>query len=283
MISIFMLWGAVNYSNNAAYFVFFMLISLSLVSGLYGFKNLMSLDVRLNGKAYAFAGSELRLKISMVNNSSDPKESLQCFFRDLSVHDKYRFIAEVAPNENFIHEMALPVHERGALYLDQIYVCSFYPLGFFSFEKNYSVNLECLIYPKPEGQWPWPEEISNIEDDEDEWSHLPGDSFAGHRPYVLGESQRHIDWKAFSRGKGLLIKDYRGGAKGSLCFDFNKLGHLDIEARLSQLACWAVDAKQDHIEFSVCLPEQYFPAGRGESHYRSIMKALALYPKFKSK
>ena len=156
-------------------------------------------------------------------------------------------------------------------------------LVFFCFEKEFPIDLECLVYPRLEGHLPWPDASAEVEESDDEASPILGDSFAGHRPYTLGESQRHIDWKAYSRGKGLLIKDYRGGARGEICFDYHDLKEVDVEARLSQLASWIVQAHEENVAFSVNIIDQKFSVSRGESHYRSIMKALALFPRSRRK
>ncbi|MEM9444961.1 MAG: DUF58 domain-containing protein [Verrucomicrobiota bacterium] len=282
-ISLFMLLAAINYSNNAAYFIFFLIVSVSFVSGLYGFRSLWGLKVHLEGKAYAFAGSELHVKLSLSNENSEEKEFLECRLGNVPLSQKSRIIAPLAARTSHIHELAIPAPDRGVIHFECIKIQSHYPLGFFSFEKEFSIDLECLIYPKLESALLWPAPSVEMEDSDDEWSPSPGDSFAGHRPYTPGESQRHIDWKAYSRGKGLLIKDYRGGAVSEICFDYNGLKALDVEAKLSQLASWVVQAHEDHVEFTVNLLDEKFPASRGESHYRSIMRALALFPKVTGK
>ncbi|NIN81862.1 MAG: DUF58 domain-containing protein, partial [Pseudomonas stutzeri] len=50
-------------------------------------------------------------------------------------------------------------------------------------------------------------------------STIEGDDFAGLREHREGESLRHISWKAYARGKGLLTKTFQGHARPSLWID----------------------------------------------------------------
>lgn len=281
-IAAFMLLAAMNYSNNAAYCIFFSVICISFVSCLYGLKNLLGIRIRLAGRAYAFAGSELSARLSISSENTDAIHFLECSLAGVPLSEKSRIIDTLPAHSSLIHELAIPAPERGLRHFKTIKIHSYYPLGFFSFEKEYPINLKCYVYPKLESVLPWPELNNELEDDNDEGSSLLGDSFAGHRPYQLGDSQRHIDWKADSRGKGLWIKEYRGGAAEEIRFDYHTLKTSDVETRLSQLAAWIVQAHAENREYAVHLLDQIFPANRGESHYRTIMEALALFPKSKA-
>ena len=132
-ISVFMLLAAINYSNNAVYFIFFLIICVSLVSGLYGFRNLLGLNLRLKGRAYAFAGTELHVKISITNKNAEEKQFLECSLANVLLSEKSRMIPSLIAHGSHIHELAIPATERGAMHFERIKIQSHYPLGFFLF------------------------------------------------------------------------------------------------------------------------------------------------------
>lgn len=50
------------------------------------------------------------------------------------------------------------------------------------------------------------------------------DDFQGLREYQPGDSKRRLDWKAYSRGQGLLVKDFAMLSGRDLWLDFDSLG-----------------------------------------------------------
>ena len=91
----------------------------------------------------------------------------------------------------------------------------------------------------------------------------PGDDFAGVRAYVPGESLRHVDWKAFARGRPLSVKQFTGGGGYELWLDAAEMGRLPLEARLSQLALWVVNAEKEEIPYALKLGRTTLPLGLG--------------------
>ena len=59
------------------------------------------------------------------------------------------------------------------------------------------------------------------------------------RSYQPGDSRRRLDWKAYSRGQGLQVKDFASLAGSSQWLDFQHcIG--DLESRLAQLCYWVL-------------------------------------------
>jgi uncharacterized protein (DUF58 family) len=106
---------------------------------------------------------------------------------------------------------------------------------------------------------------------------VQGDDFTGVRSYVPGESQRHVDWKAVARGQPMMTKQFAAENDGTLHFDFSTLPMQGVEARLSQLALWIIEAERTRRRYSLRLPGADIPAALGESHYHKCLQALALH------
>jgi uncharacterized protein (DUF58 family) len=104
-----------------------------------------------------------------------------------------------------------------------------------------------------------------------------GDDFAGVRPYILGESQRHIDWKAVARGQGLMTKQFSPEASGSLYLDLASAALAGLEDRLSQLALWVLEAERARRPYGLRLPSVEIAPSLGDLHFHRCLRTLALF------
>jgi uncharacterized protein (DUF58 family) len=91
-----------------------------------------------------------------------------------------------------------------------------------------------------------------------------------------GESVRHIDWKAFARGRPLSVKQFTGGDGHELWLDAAALEHVPLEKRLSQLALWVVNAEKEEIPYALKLGRTLLPTGLGSQQSRRALEALAV-------
>jgi uncharacterized protein (DUF58 family) len=163
----------------------------------------------------------------------------------------------------------------------RIPVESVFPLGFFTARKVVTVRQTYFVYPMPGGALPLPRSampasrlkgalhIGGVR--------IEGDDFSGVRAWLPGESQRHIDWKAASRGQPLLTKQWAGESDEILRFDWDTLAPLDTEARLSQITRWIIQAERSGAQYALRLPNQVFPPSYGDRHLHLCLRALACF------
>jgi uncharacterized protein (DUF58 family) len=85
-----------------------------------------------------------------------------------------------------------------------------------------------------------------------------------------------VDWKAYSRGRGLLLKEFDESSQTGLHFDFHRLHLLPLEERLEQLAKWVDLASQNGQPFSIALPDQKMGPSSGLVYAHRVWKELAL-------
>ena len=82
-----------------------------------------------------------------------------------------------------------------------------------------------------------------------------GDDFAGVRPYQPGDAQKLIAWRLAARSDELSVKQFDAAGGGELMLDFDALPPaMDLEARLSRLARWILDADAAQARYGVGLP-----------------------------
>jgi len=137
------------------------------------------------------------------------------------------------------------------------------------------VSAEYYVYPKPAGAHAWPA-LHPGGDAGAPSSQKAGDDFAGVRAYVAGESLRHVDWKAFARGRPLSVKQFTGGGGSELWLDAAEMARLPLEARLSQLALWIVNAEKAEIPYALKLGRTTLPLGLGPAQSQRALEALAV-------
>lgn len=275
VLGLFMLWASINYSNNGAYFVLFLLVSTVVTSGFMAWSNLKYVEMDCDTVAEGTAGADLLLPVRIRNSGRRQIEALRMDLPGFEILESSADVGMVAANDTLSQRICLPLKVRGKFRINELIVESDYPLGFWRCRKRVPVSVEVWVYPKPEGGLPWPEEVEVDDDHADELGSHSGDHFAGHRDYVEGESQRHVDWRAFSRGKGLLIKDYRGGGSGCAVFDYQHVPSRGVEQRVSQLAEWVGQAFLDDADFALALPGHQIGPARGRNHQRTCLRALA--------
>jgi uncharacterized protein (DUF58 family) len=181
----------------------------------------------------------------------------------------------IAPGDSCSAEVIFPAERRGMYRFETLLVRTSYPLGLFWASFRVPVNAEYYIYPQPGGSEQWPDLHPSGEQGSPA-SLRPGDDFSGVRAYMPGESLRHVDWKAFARGRPLSIKQFTGGSGHELWLNAGEMGRLPLERRLSQLALWIVNAEKAEIPYALKLGRTTLPIGLGAAHSRRALEALAV-------
>ena len=108
--------------------------------------------------------------------------------------------------------------------------------------------------------------------------HRAGDEeWAGLREFRDGDSPRQVAWRAFARGRGLLVKTYQSPAAHHRTFDLSTAPGADIEQRLEQLSAWIVAAHARGERYGLRLERQEAAADSGNEHRARCLDGLALY------
>jgi uncharacterized protein (DUF58 family) len=98
------------------------------------------------------------------------------------------------------------------------------------------------------------------------------------RQYHVGDSPRHVAWKAAARDRGLLTKQFSGQAETELWLDWHQLPvHMDGEEKLSRLTRWVLDAHARGMAFALRLPGKTVEPASGMGQRDRCLEALALF------
>lgn len=275
-VLLFMLWASVNYKNNLAYVFLFMLASLGITSILHAWRNLSYVEIKPATVEPTFAGEPVELQLRLQNDGSVRCENIQIYPGSLGLEPRQRIVEALPSGGSLLHSITLADTTRGLHQIKGVSLTSTFPLGIVKVARTYSVIIEYMVFPKPEGDLPWPA-LSTAEHSDEGGKLLGGDDYAGHHEWHEGESQRRIDWKAYARGKGLLVKEYTGGGTGRACFDFHSLPDIPLEVKLSQLSRWIVDANYEGLSYALRMPKEQIGPDIGKDHFYRCLRSLALY------
>ena len=173
--------------------------------------------------------------------------------------------------------IAVPTKKRGRLSPGELTIASEYPFGLFDFHTICQINSDCLVYPKPvpvqklamqdllQAHSSKGAALDNVED------------FKGLRSFQNGDPLQHIFWKAFSKGQGLMVKEFMGSASPSLCFSWERIKTDNLEKTLSVLCGMVLKAHGLKLKYAIRLPGRLIAPDKGEHHKHACLRALALF------
>jgi uncharacterized protein (DUF58 family) len=266
-----MFLGAMNYGNNLALGLAFLLGALGLTAMHYSHRNLARLRIHSAGCEPVFAGQVARFQIAIENTARLPRYELT-----LENEQGITAAARIRASDREIFEVCLPASQRGYVTLEYFELATRHPFGLFRAWSYVHMNLRCIVYPKPSEKG-IPPPLVDVDTGGAQDLARGAEDFAGFRNFHPGDSPRHIAWKAYAREQGLQIKLYAGTAVSSQMLDWDTLGNLQTEARLSQLCRWIQDAHRRGHAYGLKLPGQTIPPNVGEAHRQRCLTALALF------
>ena len=271
-ILILMLVGSLNYQNNLGLLFTFLTTGIVLVSMHHAWFNLLGLTVTARAGPPVFAGDRATFDLLIAAETACRRPDL-C----LSTSGNSAAPLDLEPGTTVGVRLMLSTHRRGRRPLGRLTLETRHPLGLFRSWCYLDTAAEVVVYPRPADHAPAPVSTSagreGARGDKD-----PGaDDFAGLRGYRLGDSPRHLDWKAYGRGRGLLLKQFDRDRSDWLWLDWECLPPADIETRLSWLCHQVLDVTQSDQDFGLRLPGREIGLGRGEAQMHLCLGALARF------
>ncbi len=277
-IVVMLLVGA-TYANNLVNMLAFFLLAIALVAMIQTHNNLKNVRIQGVSAEPGFAGATITLVTALENAGNDTRFNLEVRPRRLKFERETENLQPLPARSVLRLKSAYRAGTRGRYPLRSLKVSTVFPVGLFYAWTHFSREETYLVYPTPKGDRPLPETELDSADGPRARAARGGDDFHGHREYRPGDPARRIDWKAFARGRPLLVKEFDEGDPAAVVFDYDHLHGLDREARLSQLAAWVELAKRQRLTYALRLPHSLVPARDDHRHYERCMEELALFPK----
>jgi uncharacterized protein (DUF58 family) len=138
-------------------------------------------------------------------------------------------------------------------------------------------NASTLVYPKAAQVAPAPVAAAGDTEPRRQRGADGVEDYLGPRGYRTGDSPRHVDWKAYARERGLVVKQF-GGAQGEeVWIDWARAAGADTESRISLLTRQVLDAAESQARYGLRLPGILEPPARGADHLQRCLTHLALF------
>lgn len=264
--------GGLNFNNNLALLLVFVLGSLAQMTNLLAYRNLTGLTlVSVRGEP-VFAGDPLHLQVLLHNPDDRFRYSLELALARESSGD----CRDLAPGAHDSFRLALATERRGWLTVPPLRLQTRYPLAVFHVWSWLFPTQQCLVYPMP-AKNPPPLPASG-----DGRSGRPrrgeGDQVYGLRNYRPGDALKQISWRTSARHDQLYTKQMETPQEASCVLDFQRLEGRGTEERLSILTAWVLMAEHRSLPYRLVLPDLTLPADSGPAHRAACLEALALFP-----
>lgn len=271
VILLLLLLLAINYQNNLAYGVLFLLSGLFLVTILHTYANLSGLTVRFIRAQPCFSGDKAAFEVQLSPAAGRQYESLQLNLRYEQVCTAD--LLEHMPSRITLYQQT---DRRGLVAAHPLLIETFYPLGLLRAWTWLQVDLDALVYPRPVAGGVLPplggqgvgEYISERRGQ---------DEFIGLETYHPGMSLKQVAWKHYARGQGMYTKGFAELQDTNRWLSWDDWPELSTEARLSRLTYWVLQLDKQGDEYGLRLPGQVIKPGQGEAHRLQVLQALALF------
>lgn len=296
VVILVMLLASINEQINLGYALTFMVSGAALMTMHLTHANVRGLTLRLLPLRSLHAGGVLRVGVVLAH----PGLRRGRFGLELRVtrpiaagiasHEEAKVECEVAPGSETSVEIDVPAALRGWLDLPRLTLQSRYPLGLFRAWGYWRPQGRVLVWPALDPfAPPLPDSAGHVPDTPSARAVAAATEMPeGLRAYRRGDPLRWIAWKksshALASGTGLVSRESAAGRAPDLWLDFEHslgLQGLPMEARLSRLATWVIEADEQAsgtgMSYGLILPGQTLACGQGSAHLRACLDALALW------
>ncbi len=265
-----MLLTSMNYNLSLGYGFTFLLAGLGFVSLFHGYRNLLGLSISPVKADPVYAGDFAAYSLR-IENPRGRRPDLRLYTSDGGV----RF--DLDAQSSTVQVLTCRAPRRGWQLLGRVVLETHFPLGLVRTLAVVRPDIMCLVYPKPEEDPP-PLPIAGGYGRGYRAGADGQDDFAGLRAHRPADSPRHIAWKALARGGAMLTKQFEGAQAGEATVDWAQTEVLgNVEARLSRLTAWVLEAHAQGLSYALHMPSVQVPIGQGPEHFKKCMTLIATF------
>jgi uncharacterized protein (DUF58 family) len=262
--------GALNYNNNPALILCFLLGSAMHTSLLRAYLTLRGVRLEQVGAEPVHAGQAQTLRLMFGASEARHRPGLQL------AQGKTETSFSLPKDERRTVELSRASTARGLHPIGRVRLSTRHPLGLFVAWSWLHPQADVLVYPALEAQS----------------SPLPGRGERGQprrrrgldeephslRDYRGGDPVRLIAWKRTAQTGRLMVREYESPAGADVLLDWRDLAGVEHELRIRRFARWIVDAEKEGLRSTLVLPSLRVGPGRGPAHVHACLQALAVLP-----
>ncbi len=264
-----MLLGALNFNNNAALMLTFLLagaVVLSMGRGVRMIDGVRLVALRVEP---VHAGSPATVELQFEESTGAPKRQLELSYgARQAIFDLADGAARVA--------IVIPTERRGLQPIGRMTLACEYPFGLFRAWSVLHPDVRLLVYPRPEAKAP-PLPRGGGATGSSKASPI-GEDWHALREYRHGDPRRLVAWRASARAERLLVREFATPRENRVELTWAATEGLSHEQRIARLARWVIDASHAGATFALHLPGETLGPDRGPDHRHRCLRALALMP-----
>ena len=264
--------GGAIYNNNLAFILCFFLVALFLIGMVQTHGNLQKIDIEKMNLFLSPSESVGHGVIWIKSKNSDGHSQVRVQCKD---NDDVIDFSIQSIYKNSLHPQYFDFKSGGwgKKKIKKIKLSTKYPFGFFYVWRTFPIDINYYIFPSPSGERPL--EGANPEGLEEGLNRqMDGDDFSEHKKYEYGDSQKHIDWKAYARGRPLLTKKFDEGQRQTYLIDIDQ-ANGNLERKVRQVSKWIHECAEEDHSYALKIHQRKVPMGYGEKHKNICLKILA--------
>lgn len=265
-----MILGALNYNNNPALILCFLLASAAHTSLLHAYLTLRGIRLDQVGADPVHAGQVQSLRLLFGATESRQR-------RGLVVRDQQARVGFALTGSTRQEVRITRVAPRRGLHpVGRLELSTRYPLGLFVAWTWLHPQVNVLVHPSLENDAP----------------PLPGHGDRGTprrrrgpneeahslRDYRGGDPMRLVAWKRTAQTGRLMVREFESPAGADVRLDVRELSGLDPEHRIRRLARWVVEAERQGLRSTLILSGAQLGPASGSVHVQACLRALAVMP-----
>ncbi|MBI3045520.1 MAG: DUF58 domain-containing protein [Betaproteobacteria bacterium] len=272
LVLLLMLTGSINYTLGLGFVLTFLLGALGVNAMIHTWRNLANLRVTGGRAQPVFAGDAAQFTVHLENGGDTDRYAI-----GLTRNRNNATFADVPARATVAAGIGIPAPRRGILRPGRLTLFTRFPLGLYYAWAYLELDIQCLVYPRPAFPGlPLPPALASAGAGAERGRGQ--EDFSGMRQYHVGDSLRHIAWKAAARDQGLLTKLFSGQSETELWLDWTQLpAQMGVEERLSHLARWVLDAHAAGLSFGLRLPGETVDLAGGAAQRERCLEVLALF------
>ncbi len=267
-----MLLAGLNYGNNLALILTFVLTATGWVAMHECHRNVADLRIVCEPPRAPFAGARAAFRYRLCDLAGRARYDVCLSSRGATPYTA----CVVAGGTNEV-TLEVPTRVRGEVAMTRLKVESRFPLGLCRAWSWLHVEQRCTVYPRPAAV----ARVPDARDDHDGGARASArqgdDDWSGLRSYRRGDPVRRLAWKAYARGGELLVKEMDREAATPLVFDWDTLAELGTEERIARLTRLVVDAASRGDAYGLRLQDSLVAPGRGAVHRHRCLTLLSGY------
>jgi uncharacterized protein (DUF58 family) len=268
-----MLLAGLNYQNGLALLLCFTLSGLLLVTMLHCHQRLQGLRLDSLTLQPAFAGQAVHLTALLQLRSDEGAADLHGSLRANS----HGFTAAQPIDEHRAQlTLSAAVTQRGVWPLPALRLQTRAPFGLFRTWTWIHLPLQTLVYPAAVGTLALPDGRRGGTGDSASAT-AGADEWLGLRDHREADGLRQVDWKRWARGGSMQVRQFSGASGGVRELDLSQVPLPSLEARLSQLTAWLLQADALGESYLLRLPGLQLDAAQGPAHLQRCLAALAVH------